>query len=29
LTSAGAHDGISRSRLPLDAAKLAAEQDCR
>ena len=29
LTSAGAHDGISRDKLPLDAAKLAAEQDCR
>jgi hypothetical protein len=29
LTSAGAHVGISRSKLPLDAAKLAAEQDCR
>jgi hypothetical protein len=29
LPSAGAHIGISRSRLPLDAAKLAAEQDCR
>jgi hypothetical protein len=29
MTSAGAHVGISRSKLPLDAAKLAAEQDCR
>jgi hypothetical protein len=29
LPSAGAHEGISRSKLPLDAAKLAAEQDCR
>jgi hypothetical protein len=29
LISAGAHEGISRPNLPLDAAKLAAEQDCR
>lgn len=29
LKSAGARDGISRSQLPLDAAKMAAEQDCR
>jgi hypothetical protein len=29
LKSAGAKDGISRNKLPLDAAKLAAEQDCR
>jgi hypothetical protein len=29
MKSAGAHIGISRSKLPLDAAKLAAEQDCR
>ncbi len=29
LKSAGARVGISRNKLPLDAAKLAAEQDCR
>jgi hypothetical protein len=29
MKSAGARVGISRSKLPLDAAKLAAEQDCR
>jgi hypothetical protein len=29
MKSAGAHVGISRNQLPLDAAKLAAEQDCR
>jgi hypothetical protein len=29
MKSAGARVGISRNKLPLDAAKLAAEQDCR
>jgi hypothetical protein len=29
MRSAGARVGISRDKLPLDAAKLAAEQDCR
>ena len=29
MKSAGARIGISRNKLPLDAAKLAAEQDCR
>ena len=29
LKSGGAKDGISRNQLPLDAAKMAAEQDCR
>lgn len=29
LKSAGARDGIERNQLPLDAAKMAAEQDCR
>ena len=29
MTSAGARVGITRNKLPLDAAKLAAEQDCR
>jgi hypothetical protein len=29
MKSAGARTGISRSKLPLDAAKLAAEEDCR
>jgi hypothetical protein len=29
MKSAGARVGISRDKLPLDAAKLAAEQDCR
>lgn len=29
MTSAGARIGISRDKLPLDAAKMAAEQDCR
>ena len=29
LRSAGAKDGISRDQLPLEAAKMAAEQDCR
>jgi hypothetical protein len=27
--SGGAHVGISKTGLPLDAAKLAVEQDCR
>ena len=27
--SGGAHDGVSKTGLPLDAAKLAVEQDCR
>ncbi len=29
MKSAGARVGISRNKLPLDAAKLAAEEDCR